>query len=242
MADPKDKMPDLGAISGDVSSDEDWAERKKAEANLRRKKRGMDDKAELMITSLMDIMTILLVFLIISATSDPLNVTQGLHMQLAGSTANTTPKDDSIPIMITRAHIVLDNKGIVSIRCTIDKGECTEQDFEKLNLCEAHPDEEICSKEVRFEVDKQDKEKSDPNSLIIEPLRKELEQLVKQQIEENEALGRKFKGIVTLIADKEIPFRLLMEVIYTAGKVGVKGKGGLSQFRFAILRTGSSGD
>jgi biopolymer transport protein ExbD len=241
MADVKDKMPDLAAIDAAAGTDEDWAERKKQEANARRKKRSGDDSVALSITSLMDIMTILLVFLIISATTDPLNITQGLHMQLANSTANTTPKDDSIPIQITRQHIILDNKAVVGVNCTIDNGECTEPDFEKLNKCEKNPNDEICKKEVKFEVDKQDKEKSDPNSLIIEPLRKQLEVLVKRQIAENEALGRKFKGVVTLISDKEIPFRLLMEVIYTAGKVGVRGKGGLSQFRFAIMKTGSSG-
>ncbi len=230
-------LPELNQATGGAA-DLEWEERKKAEAIARRKARLGEEKVGLTITSLMDIMTILLVFLIISATSDPLNVTQGLHLQLANSTADVTPKDDSIPIIITRAHIVLDNKAIVAVNCTIDGGECTEPDFEKLNKCEANPMDDICHKEIKFEVDKQDKEKSDPNSLIIEPLRKELDRLVKQQIQENEALQRKFKGIVTLVADKEIPFRLLMEVIYTAGKVGVRGKGGLSQFRFAIMKTG----
>ncbi len=234
------KLPGLGHTPGTVGEDEEWEARKKAEALARRKQRLGEEKVGLTITSLMDIMTILLVFLIISATSDPLNVTQGLHMQLANSTADVTPKDDSIPIVISRTHIVLDNKAVVTINCTVDGGECTDQDFEKLNKCQASPTDEICTKEVKFEVDKQDKEKSDPNSLIIEPLRKDLERLVKQQIQENEALGRKFKGIVTLVADKEIPFRLLMEVIYTAGKVGVRGKGGLSQFRFAIMKTGGN--
>jgi biopolymer transport protein ExbD len=233
-------LPGLGNVAAGGEADTDWAERKKQEAISRRKSRMSEEKVGLTITSLMDIMTILLVFLIISATSDPLNVTQGLHMQLANSTANVTPKDDSIPIVITRAHIVLDNKAVVSVLCTVDGGECTEADFSKLNKCEVEPSDEICQKEVKFEVDKQDKEKSDADSLIIEPLRKDLERLVKQQIQENEALGRKFKGIVTLVADKEIPFRLLMEVIYTAGKVGVRGKGGLSQFRFAIMKTGGN--
>lgn len=234
---------------GHVQSAEDlaWEDAKKAEALERRRKRaGGDGELELAITSLMDIMTIMLVFLLVSITSDPLNVKQDSYMQLANSTASVTPKDDSIPIVITKQHIVLDNKPVVTINCSVDKSECTEDDFKKLNDCDKPPDnktqgraDEICGKSVLFEIDKQDKEKSDPNSLIVEPLRKELDRLVKQQIAEDEALGRKFKGVVTLIADKQIPFRLLMEVIYTAGKVGVKGKGGLSKFRFAILKVGA---
>jgi len=237
MADINDKVE---ADAADAA-EETWKGQKQEEALARRRKRGGSDKLSLTITSLLDIMTIMLVFLLVSITSDPLNVKQDTYMQLAPSTANVSPKDDSIPIVITKEHIILDNNAIVQVNCTVDKGECTKADFEKLNVCDTDPTDEICRKEVLFEIDKQDKEKSDPNSLIIEPLRKELERLVKQQIAEDEALGRKFKGIVTLIADKEIPFRLLMEVIYTAGKVGVKGKGGLSQFRFAILKVGSGG-
>ena len=223
------------------SAKQDFEDVIKAEELARRRARTGEKKLELAITSLMDIMTIMLVFLLVSITSDPLNVKQDTFMQLANSTANVLPKDDSIPIVITKQHIVLDNKPIVTINCSIDKSECTPQDFEKLNDCEKNPTDEVCRKKVLFEIDKQDKEKSDSNSLIIEPLRKELDRLVKQQIAEDEALGRKFKGVVTLIADKQIPFRLLMEVIYTAGKVGVKGKGGLSRFRFAILKVGAGG-
>ncbi|MBM4354046.1 MAG: hypothetical protein FJ109_09675 [Deltaproteobacteria bacterium] len=236
MAENKDLSPDEIAGQGKTGAVD---EAKVEDAQERRKKRLYDEKLQLSITSLMDIMTILLFFLIISSTTDPLNVIQTAAMQFATSTADVSPKDDSIPILITRRHIVLDNKPVVAVSCTVDKAECTDQDFERLNQCEVKPLDEVCKKEFRFEVDKQDKEKSDPNSLVIEPLRKELDRLVKQQIAEDEALGRKFKGVVTLIADKEIPFRLLMEVIYTAGKVGVKGKGGLSQFRFAIMKTGS---
>jgi len=218
---------------------EEWDPEKKAQALARRKKRRGEKPLGLSITSLMDITTIIMFFLMMSGTSDPLNVTQGLKMQLANSTANVSAADDTITILVDRTHIVLDGKAVVEIDCTIDKGQCTDADFEKLNKCEASPDDEICSKEIRLEVNKQDKEKADPNSLIIEPLRKELDKLVKEQMTENEALGRKFKGVVTLILDRNIPFRLFMEVIYTAGKVGVKGKGGLSQFRFAIVRVGA---
>ncbi len=209
------------------------------EAFERRKRRLLDERGGLNITSLMDAITIILFFIMISSTSDPLNIVQNARMQLATSTAEVRPSDDSIAILITRRTIVLDNKPVVQLNCTLDKAECTDQDFEQRNQCEKKPSDAICSKEFKFEVDKQDKEKGDPNSLVIEPLRKELDRVVKQQIAEDEALGRKFKGVVTLIADREVPFRVLMEVIYTAGKIGVKGKGGLSQFRFAIMKGGN---
>ena len=224
-------------------TDTDWGERKKAEALARRRKRLKDDKVELSITSLMDIMTILLVFLIISITSDPLNVKQDTNLQLARSNAIMAPQDDSIAIIITRKDIIVDNTGVVNIKCKVDNRDCTEEDFEQLNTCETDEQpSDICKKRVNFFVEKADKEKKDADSVIIEPLRKKLDELVKQQITENKQLGRKFQGIVTLVADKEIPFRLLVEVVYTTGKVGVRGEGGLSQIRFAILKVGGGGE
>jgi len=85
-------------------------------------------------------------------------------------------------------------------------------------------------------VDKQDKEGANRDSMVIEPLRKALEQLVKSQMQQDEDLGRKFKGIVTLVVDKEVSYSLLMEVLYTAGRVGDAKRGGLSHFRFAIKK------
>lgn len=226
-------------------------ERKKEQAASRRAKRNVEEKISLTITSLLDIMTIMLVFLLVSITADPLNVKLGADMQLAGSTAEVTPTSDSIAINVTKANIIVDSKKVVDIRCQIGGEACTEEDWEKMNRCEDARDpgdatsgkapsdgrfDPICSKEVRFFVDKQDKEGASKDSMVIEPLRKALEQLVKRQMDEDEQLGRKFKGVVTLVADKEVPYSLLMEVLYTAGRVGVKGKGGLSQFRFAIKK------
>jgi biopolymer transport protein ExbD len=235
----EENKPVPGASGGAAGNGDAVSDDKIQEAFERRKRRLFEERSGLNVTSLMDAITIILFFIMIQSTTDPLNISLNARMQLATSTAEVRPSDDSIAIMITKRNIVLDNKSIVQINCSLDKAECTDQDFEQRNLCEKKPSDAICSKEFKFEVDKQDKEKGDPNSLVIEPLRKELDRIVKQQIAEDEALGRKFKGVVTLIADREIPFRILMEVIYTAGKIGVQGKGGLSQFRFAIMKGGN---
>ena len=83
-----------------------------------------------------------------------------------------------------------------------------------------------------FYVDKRHKEDGSDKSYLIEPLEKELSKLVKQQKEENEILGKDFEGITTVICDENIPFRLLTEIVYSAGKAG------LYDIRFAILKAG----
>jgi biopolymer transport protein ExbD len=241
MGDLKETSAGPGPKGQPVTTDEEAAymERKRAESNARRRKHHhTGEVVGVQLTAMNDITTVLLCFLIVSVTSDPLNITAEATMQLAQSSADLQPGADSVPIVISRKSIAVDNRAIASVNCTIDRADCTAQDFERLNKCETDPGEEICGREIKLWIDAQDKERSDPNSLVIEPLRRELDEIVKQQIAEDEALGRKFKGVVTLVADKEVPFRLLMEVIYTAGKVGMKGKGGLSEFRFAISKVG----
>jgi len=193
----------------------------------------------LAITSLTDIMTIQLVFLIMSLTSDPLNVTVNSAMQLALSSAENAPKMDSIPIIVTKEKIIVDNKGVANLTCSIGKDPCDTTVFRDINFCETEPNKpeigDICSKTFTLAVDKLHKERSDVNSMVIQSLLDALKDAVEQQMEQNRELGRKFKGTVTLVVDKEIPFRVLMEVIYTAGRVEVEGKG-LSKFRMAIAR------
>lgn len=193
----------------------------------------------LTITSLMDIMTIQLVFLLVSLTSDPLNVTVNSAMQLAMSSAENAPKTDSIPVIVTKEHILVDSKAVADLTCTIDKDPCDTTTFQKINLCELTPEapdaDGICSKTFSLAVDKQHKERSDATSLVIQPLLEALNTAVENQVRENEQLGRKFKGTVTLVVDKEVPFRVLMEVIYTAGKAHYNDQG-LSRFRLAISR------
>ncbi len=199
--------------------------------------RKKSDEGGLTITSLMDALTIMLVFLLVSIVSDPLNITQGEAMRLANATAEDKPASDTIAIAITKESILADQEHTVDIECIIEGSKCTKKDMGALNECEDDPNGDICNKKVEFKISKQDKENANPNSLVIVPLKKKLDKLVKRQIEQLEMRqNKKFEGVATLIVDKEIPFRLLTEVIYTAGRVGDPRKGGLAKFRFAVMK------
>lgn len=188
-----------------------------------RKPRREGGKGGLNINSMMDIMTILLVFLLVSITSDPLNVTQSNVLQLATSTADIDPKL-SITVQIDRKQITVDQKdvGSVKIDCFTAGGQvCQEEDY-------ANPDLKRSYKiSKHFKKDGLDKE------FLIQPLFERLEDLVKIAKEDHKRLEREgdWKGIVTIICDKEIPFRVVAEVVHTAAMTG------LHRLRFAIVST-----
>jgi len=188
------------------------------------------------ITSLMDALTILLTFLLITLTSDPLNVKQDAHLLLARSTS-PLPPEDAIPVTIKKGFISVDVKEVVRVDCRMAGGRaCGEEQIQRRTFCDMSPDQ--CSpdemqvlKSMVFYVDKTYKENGDENSFAIMPLLSALEEKVKQQQEENRELRREFKGAVNLICDRDIPFRLVAEVVHTAGLAG------LSNMRFAVIRS-----
>lgn len=206
------------------------------EERVRRGPKHGDDSGELNINSLMDIMTILLVFLILSITSDPLNVKQGDDLLLAKSTVNENSPTDSIAITLNKRHIIVDNQATVKVDCKIGGQICTEEDFAEKSRC--NNPKETCSLDemarydaMRFYIDKSFKEDGNDSKFLITPLHKELERLVKSQKEENASLGRPFEGSVTIIADRDIPYRLIAETVYSAGMAE------LHDLRFAIVKT-----
>ncbi len=206
----------------------------------RKKKAHTGDPAGVQMTSLMDIMTILLVFLLVTITCDPLNVQQNDDLVLAKSTADTKPKD-SIPVTVNKRTIIADKVLCAGVACKMGAQPCSPDAFAQKSRClalEANRNKANCSEDeekrlasMYFYVDKRHKEDGSDKSYLIEPLKNELEKLVKQQREENEALDREFDGVTTVIVDRDIPFRLLTEIVYSAGKAG------LYDIRFAIIKT-----
>ena len=183
----------------------------------RKQARGPEEGGDnLNINSMMDIMTILLVFLLVTLTSDPLSIKQDDFLLLAKSTVDYNPQD-SVPVTLTRNKIIVDNKAVVKVDCSVGGQVCQGEDYQH--------------DEAFFSVDKSFKEDGDDKAFLIDPLHKRLEQVVKQQKEEAKELGREFKPVATIICDQKIPFRLIAEVVYTAGMAG------LSELNFAIIKT-----
>ena len=103
----------------DELTDEDLARNRfrKALARKKRKEREAEGEIkELNITAMMDIMTIILVFLIKSFSSSSITVTASEDIRLPQSAARATPKD-TVAITVTPRHILVADK----VKATLDK-------------------------------------------------------------------------------------------------------------------------
>jgi biopolymer transport protein ExbD len=209
-------------------------DKKLREAKAARRK---EEPFQFGFTSLMDALTVLLMFLLITISSDPLNVQMDERLLLATSTASFDAKD-AIPILVKKGFIAVDDKEVVRIDCRLAGAPCTDEQITRKTICTNNA--KGCSaseiqqlKTMAFSVDKINKEDGEENSFLIVPLLKALEEKVKSEQEENRELKRDFKGMVNIICDRDMPFRLVAEVVHTAGTAQ------LSNMRFAIIKVGS---
>lgn len=257
MAEPMDPQTESGqpgeGLFQALSDDEQYLLGRKQAAQAERKaKRQREAAAGVTITSLMDALTILLVFLLMSITADPLSIREDDSLHLAKSTVEYNPGTDSIPIVVTKNHIVVDHEPVVQVECTLDGRVCSnlplegqfaistlpEGDIQALSYCARIPLPDDCTPEVlsrleqvRFRIDKSYKQDGSDEQFLILPLHKKLQQLVRAQKEENLALGREFKGVATIVADRDLPFRMLAEIVHTAGMAE------LGDIRFAVFKS-----
>jgi len=170
-------------------------EQKKAK---RKKKRGDAEGTPLNINSMMDMMTIILVFLIDSYGSNPLQVKHSPDLVIPRSTTELSPKD-TMTITVTRKAIIVGDRQVAAIK------------------------EGVVDKSLK---------RGGENSLYIQPLFDALTEEVSRQKQMAALRKRKFEGIVTIVSDRTTPYRLVTEVMYTAGQAQ------LSNFRFAVVKFG----
>ena len=237
MAD--EQIPAAGADAAVKLSAADLLVAMKREKKLREAKenRRKEEPFQFGFTSLMDALTVLLMFLLVTISSDPLNVVMDERLLLATSTTNFEPAD-AIPVLVKKGFIAVDAKEVVRVDCRLAGNQCTDDQITRRTMCDLQPKD--CSaaeiqqlKSMQFLVDKINKEDAEENSFLIVPLLKALEEKVKAQQEENKELRRDFTAMVNIICDRDIPFRLVAEVVHTAGTAG------LSNMRFAIIKVGS---
>ena len=192
----------------------------------RKKKRRPVEEMSLNINSMMDIMTILLVFLLISITSDPLAIKESNILKLSRSAA-AVPVVFTIPIQVNRKEILVDNVKAVSVACVLNNTRpCREDELESAG--------------TRFFIDAGDKEGAKKSSLLIVPLQEALKKAVKSMKDQNldlpEEVRKKYlanQGVATIVCDRELPYRMIAEITYTTAMAE------LYDIRFAIVYTES---
>ncbi|MEM7495266.1 MAG: biopolymer transporter ExbD [Myxococcota bacterium] len=179
---------------------------------LRRRKKGGHELPETeapSLNSLMDIITIILVYLIKMFASNPLDVQDpSLHLPISSSIESP---DETPVVMITGAkrrepdgRFAPDTPTIV-----VDDNVITQLDTNTYRV----PDK---LKEKNF---------------VIAPLKRELQKIRKGQGATASIMGGEgFSGKITIVADGDTPYRVLSDVLVTCGVAG------FDEFKFAIVK------
>lgn len=195
----------------ELSISPEAAQRMRFKRGLRRKrKKERDDEeaavsSELNIVPMMDMFTILLVFLLKSFGSDSANITMDQNLQLPSS-SSLIKLDELVAVTVTSKQILVGDKKVVDLE--IGTG--------------------VDGKPIT-QVPPSVRDNAGKGMLIVpveEQLRKEIDK-IKQIAEYNPAM--KVKNQILVIGDENMPYNVLTMVLYTAGKVGLDG------YKFVVI-------
>lgn len=146
------------------------------------------------ITAMLDLMTIILVFVLKTLAASTTSIPQSEDLQLPVSIMTAEPGEDGVVIRISKTQITVgeDAEAVVSYADTKQLGQT--------GLDARH-------------------KRNGPNDLYIQPLA-----LVLQRYRDNDKRYREYKNKdsstsdAIIVADETTPYRLLFEVLYTAGQ------------------------
>jgi biopolymer transport protein ExbD len=186
--------PDIAPLSAEEAEQLQRMRYRRALARKKRKEReAASEVKELNITAMMDMMTIILVFLLKSFASSSASITASDDVRPPVSSTRATPKD-TVAITITPKNILVGDRQVVRL----ENG--------------AVPESQRQGRLV-LGLDAQ--------------LKKEVAKL-KYIAERNPAAP--FNHELSVIADKMVPYDLLLTVLYTAGQ------NELENYRFIVLQ------
>ena len=144
------------------------------------------------IVAMLDIMTIILVFLLKSLGETTTSVPQSKDLTLPNSIVTTEPSQEGIVVTVSKSQILVGNDKVLSL-----------------------PGRESL---VQSGVDASQK-RNGPNDLYIVPLGNALQSARKTDKLIRQAKGLDPSGSeAIIIADKTTPYRLLVEVLFTLGQ------------------------
>lgn len=178
----------------------------------KKKRRDFSGPGALSINSLMDIVTIILVYLIKSYATSPIEV-----------------KDPAIQLPISNSQEVVEEAAVVMITGPITRQMINNNAVEVKNspmiVVDGKP---VLKLDTNYRVAAADKE----GNFIIKPLRDALKS-VRDAQELTASITEKggFTGKVVIIADKETPYRVLSDVLVTCGKAK------FGEFKFAVVKS-----
>ncbi|HEX9401125.1 MAG TPA: biopolymer transporter ExbD [Anaeromyxobacter sp.] len=153
---------------------------------------------ELNIVAMMDMMTIILVFLLKSYQASAINVNMGADLTIPQSTTQLHPQEN-ISVTVSLREVAVNDRKVADVQGGLIPAAAKEG-----------------GRADAFFV-----------GAVFEALKKEVE---KQKTIAKWNKNAPFTGRVNVVADRKIPYRTLMEVLYTAGQAE------LGEYKFMVLK------
>ena len=180
----------------------DRLQREKEAREWRRQRRKAREREgevkELNIVAMMDMMTIILVFLLKSYQASAINVNLSEQLTIPQSTTQLHPQEN-ITVTVSTREVAVNERRVVDVQGGVIPASAKEG-----------------GRADAFYV-----------GAIYDALKKEVE---KQKTIARYNKDAPFTGRVNVVADKKIPYRTLMEVLYTAGQAE------LGEYKFMVLK------
>jgi biopolymer transport protein ExbD len=172
-----------------------------------KKARRTKAKDDLNITSMMDMMTIILVFLLKNFSATEVTVTPSDKLKLPTSSAKRDP-DVAVSVVVQKDQILVDDKTVLGLTSKPDKD---------------NPGE--------FLVTIPDSERNGPAvTKLVEAFNAQADAAKKIGGFSKARDDLQFKGRVLLQIDKDIPFALVRDVMYNAGQAQ------FAEFEFIVIK------
>ena len=171
----------------------------RAQRKARRKVReSAGEIRELNIVAMMDMMTIILVFLLKSYQASAINVNMSADLTIPQSTTQLHPQEN-ITVTLSLKEVAVNDRRVVDMRAGVIPTEAKEG-----------------QKADAFYV-----------GAVYDALKKEVD---KQKYIARFNKNAPFLGRINVVADRKIPYRTLMDVLYTAGQAE------LGEYKFMVLK------
>lgn len=159
---------------------------------LRREKRRRAHEHEanfLNITAMLDMMTIILVFLLKSMSASSAAVPQSSDLTLAKSVLTTEAAQDGLQVVVSKSRITVDDKDVCPL-----------------------PSDATHGVEAQYK-------KGGANDMYIVPLANALQVWREKDKQIRAATGKDASySEAIIVLDKDVPYRLLVEVLFTLGQ------------------------
>ncbi|HEX9051439.1 MAG TPA: biopolymer transporter ExbD [Anaeromyxobacter sp.] len=153
---------------------------------------------ELNIVAMMDMMTIILVFLLKSYQASAINVNMGQDLAIPASTTQLHPQEN-ITVTVSMKEVAVNERRVLDVQGGV-----------------IPPTAKEGGRADAFYV-----------GAVYDALKREVD---KQKYIARYNRDAPFTGRVNVVADKKIPYRTLMEVLYTAGQAE------LGEYKFMVLK------